>query len=46
MLQEVYSLGGGQIFNSPVSFKGYKIQLLRVTLQHHYLVLSTWVSLV
>ena len=46
MLQEIYSLGRGQIFNSPVSFKGYKTQLSNVTLQHRYLVLSAQVDLI
>ena len=46
MLQEIYKLGRGQIFNSPVSFKGYKTQLLNVTLQHHYSVLSAQIHLV
>ena len=44
MLQEIYNLGRGQIFNSPVSFKGYKTQLLNVTLQRHYSVLSAQID--
>ena len=46
MPQEIYKLGRGQIFNSPVIFKGYKTQLLNVTLQHHYSVLSAQIHLV